>query len=357
MWPYWILFLLPAVAAVVESHPQSGAARVPSMPRFTPGWALALTAITLMVGYRFEVGGDWFNYLGLFEDIGNMTFGETISRGDPGYWLLSWVSSQLGFGIYGVNLACGAMFTTAIVKFCRRLPRPWLALAVSVPYLILVLGMGYTRQGVALAFGILGLLALERGAVVWFVTWIILGATFHKTAVVLLPMAALAYSKNRYLTVVWLTVVTVTAYFALLADSVEGLMANYNEDVQSQGALVRLLMNAVPAVILLLYGKRLNLGGAASLWRWFAWISLLLLGILFAVPSSTVIDRLGLYMLPLQLVVFGNLPNALGRSIGARQGWVLAILLYYASVLFVWLNFAVNAGGWIPYRFYPFELI
>lgn len=357
MWPYWMLFLLPATAAVVEPCRKGEVARVPMSRGLTPGWLFALVSITLMVGYRFEVGGDWFNYLGHFDDIEGMTFAETMSRSDPGYWLLSWVSSRLGFGIYGVNLVCGAIFTAALVKFCCRLPRPWLALTVAVPYLVLVLGMGYTRQGVALAFGMFGLLALERRALAWFVTWILLGAMFHKTAVVMLPLAALAYSRNRYWTIVWLMVVTATAYFALLADSVDELMANYNEDVQSQGALVRLLMNAVPAGFLLVYRKRLKLDVAASLWRWCAWISLFLLVILPAVPSSTIVDRLGLYMLPLQLVVFASLPDAMGRSSGSRQTWVFAIISYYAAVLFVWLNFAVNSGGWIPYRFFPFTVI
>ena len=34
---------------------------------------------------------------------------------------------------------------------------------------------------------------------------------------------------------------------------------------------------------------------------------------------------------------------------------VVAILLYYGAVQFVWLNFANNAHYWVPYRFYPLE--
>jgi hypothetical protein len=43
----------------------------------------------------------------------------------------------------------------------------------------------------------------------------------------------------------------------------------------------------------------------------------------------------------------------LGRRGGRNQGIVIMILLLYACVLFVWLNFATNARFWIPYRIFP----
>jgi len=69
-------------------------------------------------------------------------------------------------------------------------------------------------------------------------------------------------------------------------------------------------------------------------------------------PSSTVLDRIGLYLLPLQIVVFVHVPDILGRMVGHKTFWIAAVLLYYAAVLFVWLNFASHSGAWIPYRFY-----
>jgi hypothetical protein len=36
---------------------------------------------------------------------------------------------------------------------------------------------------------------------------------------------------------------------------------------------------------------------------------------------------------------------------------VLAVLGYYAAVQFVWLNFAIHARWWVPYRFFPLEAV
>ncbi len=61
-----------------------------------------------------------------------------------------------------------------------------------MPYLINIVAMGYTRQSVALGFAMIGLAALGEQRVRRFVLWVLVGALFHKSAVLLLPIAALA---------------------------------------------------------------------------------------------------------------------------------------------------------------------
>jgi hypothetical protein len=359
MWVYWLMFLLPgAVAAVERGQPRFAQPRGQAYAT-NLGWIAAYLGITLIVGFRYEVGGDWLNYLRYLELVRDVPLSDVFAMPDPGYMLVSWISVSMHWDIYGLNVICAAIFTYGLVEFCRNLPRPWLALAVSVPYLVLVLGMGYSRQGVALGLGMLGLVALQNQRVARFVIWVMLGATFHKTAVLLLPLAALAHTRNRAWTLFWVAVVAAAAYVPFLADSVEELLTNYvDAELESQGALVRLAMNAVAAVVLLLWPRRFGFTDTeGALWRWFGIVSLVLLAILAVTPSSTVIDRIGLYMLPLQLVVFSYIPAVLAPAGRRNQAWlwVALVLLYYAAVLFVWLTFSVNARYWIPYRFYPLD--
>jgi hypothetical protein len=263
----------------------------------------------------------------------------------------------MDWGVFGVNLIGGTIFSMGLAVFCRSLPRPWLALAVAIPYMVIVVSMGYTRQAIALGLAMLGLVALQRKSTLWFVIWVVLGATFHKTAVLLLPIAALATTKNRYWTVAWVGVVTLGAFELLLEESVDALYTGYIEaEYQSEGTLVRLLMNALPAALILLWRGRFQFAEAeAALWQWFAIISLALLASLLVSPSSTAVDRVGLYMLPLQLVVFAHFPDVFGRRGRHNNGLVAALLVYYAMVQFVWLNYASHAYAWVPYRFYPLE--
>ena len=74
----------------------------------------------------------------------------------------------------------------------------------------------------------------------------------------------------------------------------------------------------------------------------------------FFSPASTAIDRVGLYLLPMQLFVFSQLPEVFESSHKNNMIWVGFVIFYYATVEFVWLNFATHAFAWIPYNFYPF---
>jgi len=67
---------------------------------------------------------------------------------------------------------------------------------------------------------------------------------------------------------------------------------------------------------------------------------------------SIAVDRVALYMLPIQLVIFSNVPDMLNDRKITSQFLVFAVVFYYFSVLFVWLNFADNAGDWVPYATY-----
>lgn len=354
MWPYWILFLCPALAAVLSKH-----SAIPAKfytARWTLGWVTTALGLILFIGFRQEVGGDWFNYVDYLDGVQGLDLISVFQMSDPGYQFLNWLSVQLDWGVFGPNVITALIFTIGLVTFCRNQQRPWLALAVSVPYLVIVVAMGYTRQAAALGCALLGLVGLQKGSTRKFVAWVIVGATFHKTAVLLLPIAALASTRNRTTTFFWVVIVTVVAYFVLLKNSAESLYVNYVEaEYESQGALVRLLMNALPAAILLLRWRRFQFREAEGrLWKLFAYVSLLLLAVLFLTSASTAVDRLALYMLPLQMVVFSRFPAVWNGGRGQNQ-LTGAVIAYYAIVQFVWLNFGAHAIYWLPYRFMPFE--
>ena len=344
MWPYWLMFLVPAWAVLTPGRLRPSQARVV--------WVVVGVLFALMMGLRHEVGGDWLNYLPHFRETASRDFMEVMSRGDPGYYGLNWLVAHAGGSIYHVNLVCAVIMMWGTVVFCRDQPNPWLALLAAVPYMLVVVGMGYTRQAVALGFALLGLAALGHGRTRAFVIWIAIGATFHKSAVLLLPIAALAASHNRFMTAGLVGLTTLLLYYLLLADASEALWENYVEaEYQSEGGLIRVLMNVVPAVLLILFRKHLAPDlQERKLWLWMAVFALVCLPLVgFA---STAVDRVALYLIPLQLFVFSRVPR-LASTVRVRTPLVLGVVGYYAAVLFVWLNFATHAFAWVPYQFMP----
>ena len=348
---YWVMFLVPAWASIAA----------PGKPR--PGgkhlemsWLIVGVLLALLVGLRHQVGGDWFNYESNYLDMVGMSISEAFERGDPGYNLLALLSIEVGGGVYLVNLVSGALFILGLAAFCRQQPRPWLALAVALPYMVVVVAMGYSRQGVALGLAMLGMVGLARKSNVQFVLCVALAATFHKSAVLLVPLAVLATPRGRLWTGLWVGITAGVLYYVLLADSVDGLVAGYiDAQYQSEGAAIRVAMNALPAVLVLLLRKRIVWQPAErNLWLTMALLSLGSVGWLLVASSSTAVDRMALYLIPLQLFVFSRLPDLMGRGRRLRN-WVMAVVAYYAAVLFVWLNFATHSEFWLPYQSWLFQ--
>jgi hypothetical protein len=352
MLPYWIFFLVPAtVALLYRPHIHSRAGGTKSL-HINGTWIFIILVLTMIIGFRYEVGGDWGNYFRYLFGANYLTFADLATQKDPGYWALNLLSVHLDLGITGVNTLGAFIFSIGLIVFCRNLPHPWLALACAMPYLVTVVAMGYTRQAIALGLIMVGFVMLSRSKFLVFVILVLLGALFHKSAVLMIPLAALTISKNRLLNLAFVFFGTYLGYNVLLADSSSELVQIYkDENIQSSGAFIRLAMNALPAVLFLLYHRKFMITPSEKkLWIVISLISIGMFITFFPTNLTTALDRMALYFIPLQLVAFSYLPDAIGRPGEPNQNIVAGILLYYAAVMFVWLNFASHSYAWIPYQ-------
>ena len=355
MWPYWLLFLVPAYWAISRLRPIPQSVLIVQRDRWPFLWRGVFIFLVLMIGLRHEVGGDWFTYLEMLDGYNDTTTESNFGFQDPGFIFFNWLAAKTGLGIYLLNLLSAIFFSWGLLVFCRAQTRPWLALAVAVPYLITVVAMGYTRQGVAIGIAMIAMIALGKGSTLRFLLWIALAAIFHKSAVVLVPLAVLASTQRRLYTLIWVGVAGVVMFALLLQEALSFLMGGYIEGaMQSSGALIRVVMNAIPATLFLIFRKRFQLSlEQRSFWTWMSWSAILLVALLTVSPSSTAVDRIALYWIPLQLFVLSRLPNVLGRRDGKNAVWVYAVVGYSTAVHFVWLFYADTAFAWLPYQFYP----
>jgi len=355
---YWTLFLAPSLWALLSAKPWQRPCRSTSQALL---WFLVFIGLTLIIGLRHEVGGDWDSYLVDLELARWFSPSEWIFKigVDPAYFFLTWIAVHWGGGIYLVNTVCGLIFSLGLLAFCRQLPRPWLALAVAMPYLVTVVAMGYSRQGVAIGIIMWGLPLLQRGLILRFLLVVIAAGLFHKAAFGFILLAFVSRTKNKFLTVIALLGVCAGLYALTIANAIEMLILGYLETkYQSAGAGVRVAMNALPGLLLLCFYKKLALEpNTRRLWLYLAWASIGFVGLLQVSPSSTAVDRLALFLTPLQLFVWSHFPDMFGRVGRRNLLWVLTVLGVYAAALFVWLFWGVHSAAWIPYKFYPVELL
>ena len=327
-----------------------------SIRRITTNTLLALGLfLTLLIGLREQVGGDWFNYLPSIERSIGLPYAEIFQADEPGYGLLNWIGANWGGSVYLVNTISGLVFSIGLLLFCRAQPRPWLALTLAFPYLITVVAMGYSRQGVAIGLEMLALLALQRDRLLQFLVWIALAATFHRTVLVMLILPASTLSGglrfSQFIRLLLLAGAAYGLYAAVIEPDLDYYVQGYIEaEYQSQGSLIRVALSLLPALLFLPNRRLFQL--TPDIQRFWSLLSLLAVAAaisLFTVASSTAVDRLALYLIPLQLFVGSRLPGT--RLFGySPENWNKLLIAFSFAVLIVWLLFAAHASAWLPYR-------
>ncbi len=311
--------------------------------------------LTLLIGLRDRVGGDWLNYLPYVERSVGLPLSGVFQEAEPGYGLLNWIAANWGGGVYLVNTICGLIFTVGLLIFCHAQPRPWLALTLAFPYLVTVVAMGYSRQGVAIGLEMIALLALQRDRLLPFLGSIALAASFHRTVLVLLILPASTLSGDlRFSQLIRIGLLAGAAYglySAVIVPDLDYYVQGYIEaEYQSQGALIRVLLCLLPALAFLWQPSAFQLSALVQrIWILISWLAVVAAIALATVASSTAVDRLALYLIPLQLFVGARLPDSRLFGVNATQ-WTQLLIAFSLAVLLVWLLFATHAYVWLPYR-------
>ena len=349
---YWALFSLPVVGLLSPVY-------LSPRLRFSALIVLMMASI-LLIGFRYEIGGDWCNYLDKYQRIYDEGIDIALKERSKGYGLVSWLSAQFSWGIYGVNVICGTIFISGLAFFCSRQPLPWLAWVVAIPYLVIVVGMGYSSQSVAVGLVLCGLVFLEDQRPWQFVAAVVAASVFHISAILALPLVVFGVHRNLFrfflnkritsLAVLVLAGLVVTAIFSFMFyDEMRLLYNRYVEGTQwdSSGAYIRSTMNAMPALILLLFFKRFNKSFRVPLY-WYPIVGIALLGPFAAIMATTAVDRISIYLIAVQIYVWSRAP-LLTNDRNLAAAITVGITFFYGLVLWVWLNYANHNYAWLPY--------
>jgi len=221
--------------------------------------------------------------------------------------------------------------------------------------------MGFSRQGVAIGLELLALLALERDRLLQFLVWLGLASTYHASALTMLvlPIATIQRSLGRLTGLLRLLLLAGAGYglfSVILSGSVESYQEAYLEaQYQSQGALIRVVLCLLPALIFLWKRHEFPIAPQQrSTYTLMSWLAVAAgIGLVLS-PSSTAVDRVALYLIPLQIFVGSYLPLIRMQGL-STVFWRQLLVLFSFAVLSVWLFFAAHASAWIPYRNFLFE--
>ena len=194
------------------------------------GWGLkaAFGVIFVFLALRYDYGNDYIGYLKHFEEFGSFYSRRAVDVAgmwwEPGWVLLNILFQPFGF--FTMVMFTSLLTCVVIYRFIRNfVPAPyhWLAIFLYVfdPNLFLVPASAM-RQNIAILLFLLGIEFLYKKRLVGYFLLVAAAWSFHQSALLLVPIAALAFFNIR-----------INKYFAVLCVCIYASLYVYGEPVFS----------------------------------------------------------------------------------------------------------------------------
>jgi len=333
-------------------------------------WNLILVFFVFVIGYRDQVGGDWDHYItsnNIYANLYKYHFLEIFNfkffANDFGYILIHWFGVKFGNGIYTTNLIAAAIFVYGLKRFLEYSGNKWFGLTIASPYLITVVSMGFTRQSIAIGLLMLSFVAfIDRKKYISYL-YIVLATLMHVSAFYLILIFLLIDNKNlNYVGLTKKYIVSIILFFGLLyllfPVNIENKIKFFImvENVEhSAGVWPRLFISALSSLTFLsLHKYWKEKYDDYRILMIFSLITLIFLPL--AIYFSALIDRLAVYIIPIQILIFSRLPLFF-NILELRYLLSSLILLGYFANLYIWLNFGHYSTYWLPYSNYLMKLL
>jgi len=322
----------------------------------------------LFIGLRYEVGGDWINYEymynnqyffnQLFDSIAKLDFKNfliTLNQINLGFDTFTSISRTLNLGLYGLNILNASILIFGLYFYTKNKNNQILIYLISFPILIIIVGMGYTRQASALGLLFISIKFIENGQIKRSIIFLILAFLFHKTVLVFSVVYLFYFKKINVFMLIFIIFIGSFLYIFYFGKQINHIIYYYlgaGNDFISIGALPRTSLYFIASIIFLLNSKKF-VNDKYSL-KLYSSISII---IIFMFPIviifSTALDRILIYFFVIQLLVFSQVSNFFKSY---KNKYLINVLvgLFFLSIMFVWLYFGKYSNHWIPYQNYLF---
>ena len=321
-------------------------------------FAFLYVFFVLFVGTRFETGCDFGAYLLRFKFL-SAEFEPLANVAEPGYYLLSYLVKSFGLSLLWVNVFGALIYFYFYIRFSRNHPNPILLIALMFPLLVVQLSMSGLRQALAVAFLMGALDSFFKGKRMGVVLYILLGSTFHQSAIILLPLALMVGRSFSLFRTVAAILVLLPAAVYLMSSRMDVYQDRYlsesSGDMYSGGAVFRLGLLVLTSILFEVYRRRMEwrFPNHYNLMRLFSLISFALIPVMFV--NTVVVHRLIYYVVPMQLYTMAALPWAIYVSNKTIRLAAIVPLALYAAYIFVWFSISRHARiCYVPYDSYLF---
>lgn len=308
--------------------------------------------LTVIAGFRWDVGGDWDTYLMIYErsnyQIINFEWSFLFE-------LINFIFKYFNLGIFSVNIFISLLFFYSLYRISKSLKFDLLLVLIVAFSLIYFNGiMGYVRQTLALSFFIISLEFYFKNKTIHSIILFIFALLTHISVIIFMPIFLYKLKNNKIFTFIFISTIIYFLY-------AHGVVINtvFEQFIQksffSYGAIFRLIPLLLCNLILILFHKKI-LSDEKNINFFLIYtliISMLMSLILIIAPKfSALIDRLNFYFIIFQIIVIGNLfLKVINKNKNYLHFAIIFSIFYFAS-LFFWLCFGDYSIFYLNYNFF-----
>lgn len=268
-----------------------------------------ISIFILIIGFRYHVGVDWFNYFNVYErsivDPFSITTSEFL------YKLINVFCYFTDLGMVGIIFICTVLFIFFTIKGIEHLNiNPYYFFVIISPYHFIMSGLNYTRQGVALSIMIYAFAALYHKGKKIFILMTILAGGFHSSAYVFLLFAFIDFNLFIvfFFAIIFIPVITML--------SIERYNQYLSGEMDSAGLWLRAVYLLVPALFSILNYPLWKVEN--SLIRRFYFIVIISFPIILSlsIASTTIADRFSYYLIVFSTMMMLKLNTVIPNNRG-----------------------------------------
>tara|TARA_B100000212_G_C27371479_1_gene532774 strand:+ start:379 stop:1491 length:1113 start_codon:yes stop_codon:yes gene_type:complete len=333
-------------------------------------YLLLFVLFIIFIGFRDNIGCDWDSYQRNFRNISFKTFSEIFSQQSNffniGYILITKIVSLLSSSFSFISLKLNfhiniflisIIFTGTLFYFCSKLKRTYLALLMSYPYYLIVIGMGPIRQSLAISFLMMTILFVYLNNYGRYVFSAILSSSFHHSAIFVNTFYFTIlnifnrHKPQKYLVIIFY--LTLMSIFFLSNDLIINKLIIYITEYSTRlnpakGVIFVWIINFLPSIIYLTNFSKFKFN--RDIKRLLLYYSIFEICLLpFAFINSIITYRLLLYSFPSSILITSFIPDINLFKIDAKNSYKYLIIICYASLI-IWMKYAYHSYCWLPYE-------
>jgi hypothetical protein len=306
--------------------------------------AVSLLFLLIFMGTRYYVGCDFTGYLNRYENISPYASAfEAFGKAEPGFSLIEILVKTSGLSFVWLIFFATLIIIGCYWVFLRAIQHPLIVLALLFPIMMTQLGMSGVRQGIAVGFLAVAATSFMDGRRWMTALWILVGAQFHLSVAIFLPIAFLAGRQVNVKMMIAAGVLLSPLAILVIGDRFDTYQDRYIEqiygDQSSAGAGYRYILNLLPAAIFIYFREHVRLRFPKE----FPLLYLFAIGTLFLAPlvvlSSFALHRLNFYVMPFTIMMAVYLIYCLPTQRDRMLGLLIPIGAYGGYTLF-WQQFS-----------------